>query len=92
MLLFFSEKVRLCLHTPTFRQGALRHVMTPRCSVNPGGGRAKRLAQMKLLESSSARSLSISKKLFVVARQFVFLDQFSVVARHSKKEGHFLTH
>jgi len=43
---------------------------------------------MKVWESSSAQSLSISKKLFVVARQFVF----SVVARHKEKEGHLLTH
>ena len=65
-------KLRLRLRTPSFRQGALRHVMTRRCSANPGGGRAKRVALMKVLERSSARSLSISKKLFVVARQFVF--------------------
>jgi hypothetical protein len=58
----------------------------------PCQGENERVAPMRVVKVPLKKSLSISKKLFVVARRFVFLDHFSVVARHKETEGYYLTH
>ena len=78
------QKLRLRSRTPSCRQGALRHVSTPRRSMNPDGGKRLSGSPESLGKVSLRGHFPIQRGAFVIARQIVVfptIPPFGVLER-----------